>query len=360
MKASTLFALTIAILLGLGVAIAVKVSGIFNTPALPVAATPPPVKVLVAAKNIFAGDMVMPNEVYLRDLKPEEMRLYQQHKDDFLPPLQTAVALRIARKDIYTDQPLLKSDLEGLKKPDPLYARLVANMRAISLSVSKEESAGGIIQVGEWVDVLLTSTVTDGHGNSTTRTATVAPRVRVIAKRNSLWPVFTSLPEEKPIQFTLEVNPYRASMIEYVRSRGQLSLTPLPYKDQRELEDQRSVLLKQMDTVKQVHFIPAGTPEAEKEEAMVSLYTRGELVVNEKDLVSLFGLTTGAPPESNVAIEQLVGMNHYNPAMFNSSGKRLVPLGTPAAALSATGSAHPALGGFEFSAPGAGCQKKSK
>ena len=56
-------------------------------------------------------------------------------------------------------------------KPDSLDARLVPQMRAINVAMSKEQAAGGLIQVGDWVDMLLTSTVETGKDSSTTRTA---------------------------------------------------------------------------------------------------------------------------------------------------------------------------------------------
>src|SRR5205823_8294730 len=131
---------------------------------------------------------------------------YQAHKDDYLPATAAATYLRIASKNIMGDQPILKEHLKEMVKPESLDARLVPQMRAINVAMSKDQSAGGLIQVGDWVDVLLTSTVETGKDSSTTRTACIAPRVRVIAKRNSLWPVFAPLPDDKPVHFTLEVN----------------------------------------------------------------------------------------------------------------------------------------------------------
>src|SRR5205085_75936 len=142
-RASTLFALTLSILVGLGVAIAAKMAGYFNPPpgpAAPVAEAPKKFKevtVLAAGRNLFAGD------------------------------------------------------------------------------------------------VMLTSNV-DGAGvGSSTRTACIVPRVRVIAKRNTLWPVFAPLADDKPVAYTLEVNPYRAALMEYARGKGQIILSPLPATDQR-------------------------------------------------------------------------------------------------------------------------------
>ncbi len=323
MRASTLFALTIAILIGLGVAIWAKVSGLFN----PAAEAPQKqeIKILAAAQNIFAGDTITPSWVQVRSLKAEEYEHYQKHKDQYLPPLKNAAALRISSKDILADQPLLKDHLAPMQKPKPLHTRLMPSMRAVSVSLEKEQSVGGLLQVGEWVDVLLTSTVKGPQGNETTRTATVAPTVRIIAKRGTLWPVFAPLPEDEPVQFTLEVNPYRASLIEFSRNKGTLTLTPLPQSEQEKLEVERTALMKKPDLIRQVHFEKPGTPEAKAEEKRVKLFNQGELVITEQDLVQLFGLTTAAPPEAKIEIQQMVGMNTFAPATFASDGSRILP-----------------------------------
>src|SRR5205085_381391 len=128
---------------------------------------------------------------------------YNKHKDDYLPAVREAVYLRIAQKNIATDQPILKVDLKELGKPEAIEAKLLPGMRAINFAVTKDHSAGGLILPGAWVDVLFTSHI-EGPSGATTRTATLVPRVRVVAKRNTIWPVFAPLPEDKPVHFTLE------------------------------------------------------------------------------------------------------------------------------------------------------------
>ena len=76
MRASTLFALTIAVLIGLGVAIAARMSGYFNTTkTVETPAKKQEVQVLVAARNLFAGDLIDSGTVRVRALRPEEQRL---------------------------------------------------------------------------------------------------------------------------------------------------------------------------------------------------------------------------------------------------------------------------------------------
>ena len=327
MRASTLFILTLCVLVGLGVAIAAKMAGYFNPPPAAVvegAKKAKEVMVLAAARNIFGGDMIDPATVRVRALRLEEMDHYQTHKDEYLPPTVQTVYLRIANKNIVADQPILKDHLKDMAKPDSLDARLVPQMRAINVAMSKDQAAGGLIQVGDWVDVLLTSTIETAKDSTTTRTACIAPRVRVIAKRNSLWPVFAPLPDDKPVHFTLEVNPYRAALVEFTRNKGMLVLSPLPATEQRKLEALRAEMFKNPDAAPALQFISTDDPEGSQEEARVDGLLKGHMSVSEGDLIRIFGLSTVAPPEASVqpvTIERISGVSHRDPLFFTADGK---------------------------------------
>lgn len=327
MRASTLFVLTLCVLVGLGVAIAAKMAGYFNPPTSPVVEAPKKAKeimVLAANRNLFGGDLIDTSMVHVRPLRPEETDHYVTHKDEYLPATPAAIYLRVASKNITGDQPILKDHLKEMAKPDSLDARLVPQMRAINVAMAKDQAAGGLIQVGDWVDVLLTSTVETGKDSSTTRTACIAPRVRVVAKRNSLWPVFAPLPDDKPVHFTLEVNPYRAALLEFSRSKGMLVLSPLPATEQRKLEALRAEMFKNPDAASGLQFISTNDPEVGQEEARVDGMLKGHLSVSENDLIRIFGLSTIAPPEAAVqpvTIERISGTLHRDPLFFTAEGK---------------------------------------
>src|SRR6266481_567216 len=147
MRASTLFVLTLCVLVGLGVAIAAKMAGYFNPPPAAVVEAPKKAKevmVLAANRNLFGGDLIDTTMVQVRALRPEEMDHYQAHKDEYLPPTAAATYLRVASKNIMGDQPILKDHLKEMAKPESLDARLVPQMRAINVALSKEQAAGGL------------------------------------------------------------------------------------------------------------------------------------------------------------------------------------------------------------------------
>jgi len=322
MRASTLFALTAAVLIGLGVAVAAKVGGLFNRPVE--VARRPETQVLVAGRNLFAGDTIDASGVRVRALKETEVDAYAKNKDQYLPPVQAAAALRVAKSNIEADTPITRDMLKEMAKPQPINERLLPDMRAVNLTLSKERSAGGLVQVGEWVEVLLTSQIDGGDSLKTTRTAVIAPKVRVIAKRDSLWPVFAPLPAGKPVDYTLEVNAYQAALIEFSRLRGVLSLSPLPQAEQKKLEASRTERLAARTAGSNIRtYMTADTPEEEVK--LIQAVEQGSRVISEGDLVKLFDLKvekeSTEPPPVTMRVERFIGTKRVESALFTIDGK---------------------------------------
>lgn len=317
MRASSVFALTLALLMGLGALVGARYLGYLGK------AEPPrkEIQVLVAARNLFPDDVIESSWVKMRTLRADEIAHYEANKHQYLPPVQQAAALRVPKRAIEADTPILREDLKEMIKPEPLTVRLMPNMRAVNLSLQKDQAAGGLIQVGEWVDVYMTTSVTV-DGQETTRTAPVANRLRVIAKRNALWNVFAALPDNKPVHFTLEANPYRAGLIEYARTKGTLCLIPVSAAEQKELEQKRAQLLE-ADLPKEmlpVSFAAKTKADPEREEVLVEALNRGEYSIGTHDLVRIFDLNTGAPPKADVVVESFNGLKRGKTMHFDSEG----------------------------------------
>jgi Flp pilus assembly protein CpaB len=334
MRASTVFALTLAILIGLGAVVGARYAGYLGK------ADPAKkeIQVLVAGKNLFPGDMIESTWVKARALRPEEVAHYEANKQQYLPPVQGAAAYRVPKRGIEADMPILRDDLQEMVKPEPLHTRLLPNMRAVNISVPKDQSAGGLIQVGEWVDVYMTTSISSESGAETTRTAPIANKVRVIAKRNALWNVFAPLPENKPVQFTLETNPYRAGLIEFARTKGTISLVPLSAAEQKSLEEKRAKLLEKKDidvAILPVAFAEKNVGDYDREEVRVEGLNKGEYAIGTSDLVRIFDLNTTAPPRPDVRVEQFSGLKR-NKAMNFSSDGQFVSLDDPKARASAS------------------------
>ncbi len=327
MRASTLFALTVAVLLGLATAVTLKVTGFFDKPSTPVAASAaktPDVIVLVSGRNLFKGNLIDAPWVGTRVLRADELKHYEAHKDEYLPPSPGIVTFRVAAKNIEADRPLLRSDLEDLSQPTNLSSRLLPSMRAVNVAVNKDESAGGLIQEGEWVDVLLTTSVQGSDGSAVTKTAGIAHRLRVIAKRNALWQFLGPLPDDKPVNYTLEANPYRAQVIEFCKTKGTLSLVPVSAVDQKVLEDEHKAALADMDQgIEPVGYkapFPTNSMEYADEDARIEGTLKGEVNVGNGDLARMFSIRTTAPPLANVTIDVVSGAKRVDSAVFNAAG----------------------------------------
>jgi Flp pilus assembly protein CpaB len=287
MRASTLFAITAAVFLGLAVVAAAKYSGIFS----PKAKEPPPpkvpLKVLVAAKNLFENMTILPGDVRVRDMSDEEEAAYKEHREKYLPPKVDAGIMRVLIHSVEADQPILREYLEDINLPQSLNRRLSSpSMRAVNISVPIDRADGGLIQRGEYVDVYLTTrvSVVGKPETSITETAAIARNLKVIVKRNMLWNALAAVDPKKPIDYTLEANPYRAALIEFARTKGELSLvtTAIPQESMGFTSPTRSVVsASQSDPT---------SKEYQDEDKRVAEFVNGERPVGDADLERIFNL----------------------------------------------------------------------
>ena len=357
MRASTIFIWTFAILLGFAAVVVARLSGVFTPKTEPVAAKKPDRQILVAAKNLFAGDVINNSDVKVRVVKAEELADLEKNGSKYLPAVQQAAALRIAKKNIEADTPITRDMLEEMTKPNPLNTRLHPSMRAVNLSLLKDHSAGGLIQVGEWVDVMLTSNVTDGEGHMSTRTAAIAKGLRVIAKRNILWPIFAPLPEDKPVQFTLEANPYQAALIEFAKGKGQLSLIAIPASEGKGYEERRTSAMANPTDTTLVSFHDPATEESKTETTRLDGFLKGE-AIGDGDLERIFNLKPPPPPARTIQVEQYFGLSRDR--MSFDSNRNIIESSSRKATKARTTSSR-GSGNYTFGQPDCpDCGKKVK
>src|SRR5262249_19335182 len=118
MKASTLFAMTIAVLLALGVAVGAKQLGLFDRGVKLESKSEPP-KILVAKSNLFEGITITPAMVEVRPVRTEqELAHYRSNADKSLPANELAASNRIPLRNIEAGKPILKDDLQDLAIPE--------------------------------------------------------------------------------------------------------------------------------------------------------------------------------------------------------------------------------------------------
>src|SRR5271165_6908829 len=127
MKASTLFAITIALLVGLVAVGAAKMFHLFDRQP-----TPPPreqPKVLVAGQNLFEGIVLTGKEVRLRPARESELSDLQAGK--LMPPVPESVNMRVLKHSVEADSVLRRDDFEPLELPEAVNRRLKGDLRAV-------------------------------------------------------------------------------------------------------------------------------------------------------------------------------------------------------------------------------------
>ncbi len=188
---------------------------------------------------------------------------------------------------------LKRIDLEELSKPEALGTRLLPQMRAISVSVSRDRSAGALIQTGEWVDVYLTTSFSVGKVQES-RTVMLARNARVLTRRNSLWPVYRPIPEDQPMDYVVELNPYRAALVEFARNYGTFSLVPIAEKEQLALEKSRTAAMKSNAPLT---FNNPRSVELANEDERIAAFNSGDLTLSEEDLHRILAIKHPEMPD---------------------------------------------------------------
>ena len=310
MRLSMLAVIAVAIIVGLGVVFVAKERGWLSQPTppqpvvttppvvVPPAVVPPPPMVLVPLLHLFTGDAINPTHVTVRPLRPEEMKEYEENKAEYLPPVLQVAAYRMPAKDLAVDRPMRKSDLQEPKKPDALNTRLVPGTRAIGVQIAKENAAGGLIQVGDWVDVYLVTHVsrTDNPVKEV-QTALIAPHAQVIAKRDTLYPLYVAPVPGEPHAFTLATNPYRAALIEYGRNIGVLAIVPVSESEKKRLDGLRAEALADPAKSLAVTFAEPNTPHYKAEQERIEKHARGALAVGPEDVAMALNLAPIPAPQ---------------------------------------------------------------
>jgi Flp pilus assembly protein CpaB len=340
MKASTLFIITVAVLLGVTAVVGAKYLGLFEPREVTPEKPPEMPQVLVAGENLFEGVTASPDQVKVRPLYPHELEHYKKNREKYLPPLKEAAQLRVMARSVEADQPLLREYFQDQAIPASISERLGPYMRAVNVAVDKNRSAGGILRVGEYVDVHLTSNICEAPNceQTITQTAVIARGLKIIAKRNTLWTVLAADPGDT-VSFTLEANPYRAALIEFAKRKGDLALVPTPM-DQVKPAAKGSPAKGGLPS-----FADATSEEYRDEDGRVAGILQGGLTVGDADLERIFKLkpiqrVAEAPP---IRVVRYSGLQLQGTTVFNPDGS------TPAAMQAgAASSLHSQGGGMGY------------
>lgn len=136
----------------------------------------------------------------------------------------------LLRHAIAKNAPVTADDVLASNDPGFLAAILKPGMRAVSVAIDDVSGNAGLIQPGDYVDLLLTQELNqqDVARDMSVTSETVVQRIRVLAVGSE-----TQRPKSGPAQFdtrsnartvTLEVTPHRAEVIAVAAKLGSLSL----------------------------------------------------------------------------------------------------------------------------------------
>ncbi len=338
MRGSLLAVVAIALITGLAVVAAVRYSGLLNpppvvevspppTPPAPAPPPPPPPRVLIPVRLVYVGDTIYPADVRARPIRPEEKEEFEKNKDAYLQPVPEVAYFRFPARDLLPDQPLRKTDLLEPKKPEALNIRLFPGTRAVGVAIPKERSVGGLIQVGDWVDVHLNTEISrTDNPTPIPYTGLLVPHALVVAKRDTLFSVYAGLPPGEPVPFTLATNPYRAALIEYGLTIGTLSLVPVAADEKKRLDKLKEEALTSQESNLAVTFAAPGSPDYAEETSRIKAYSEGSLAIGNDDLARVLRLKPiplpepppplPPPPAPPVTIELFHGVQRSRVATF--------------------------------------------
>jgi hypothetical protein len=156
------------------------------------------------------------------------------------------------------------------------------------------------------------------------------------------------------VQFTLELNTYRASLMEFARTKGALSLVPVSSLEQSRLETRRKDLLEQGVAGRLVSLSSESGEDTEEEKRIAKIST-GDSSVGQDDLARIFALKPiPAIKDPGVTVQQMSGTQSMKPAVFQtvSSSREEQSKGISAGLGSGAD--------FRFRAPDAPAPSKSK
>lgn len=194
-----------------------------STPEQP--AAPAQVTVRVAATPLPAGRLLRDAELGWLDMPASQVpkNAITRGDGDRLARLQGA----LLRRPVEAGTPIRLEDVMTADSPGFLAAALKPGMRAISVPITSVSSNSGLIQPGDFIDVILTQQVREAEPGRRVASETIATGIRVIAVGSTF--IRPADPDKVQVNdrartVTLEVAPRTAEIITVAQQMGELSL----------------------------------------------------------------------------------------------------------------------------------------
>ncbi|MBL8676462.1 MAG: Flp pilus assembly protein CpaB [Alphaproteobacteria bacterium] len=233
MKFKDIIGLILALFLAIAVAFLIRyfLAEKESTKETPAAQVVKNLKILVASKPLDMGIKVQPGDLVWQSWPNNSLNdNYIQEGAIQLDGLNGSVIL----EHIDKGEPVTIANLVQPGEKSILAALLPPGKRAISIDVTPQAISSGLIHPGDYVDVLLSKTITSTGTQQYGQTTAVVNNIKVLAldmimgesiqKQNST----TSIPNSTtsiPKVATLEVTPSQAELITAAAKEGSLSLS---------------------------------------------------------------------------------------------------------------------------------------
>lgn len=222
LQASTVFALTLALLAGLIGAYLFKTYVLNGKTPAPPAVANGVYQITVAAVNLTDKALISPGQVKTLAVSREEFERVTSNPK-YLRGSQAVNRTTI--RPIRAEEPIFEDYLEPLEYPRPVSVLLRPGKRAVILEIPSKQA---MVQVGDRVDLLCTLS-NDSFGPGQAATAVMARDVRVVARFNTTQTAARPTGGDITRTYTLETTPYRHALIELARTLGAtfaLSVSP--------------------------------------------------------------------------------------------------------------------------------------
>lgn len=223
------------------------------------AALPPPrpttAAVLVAASDLQPGTALTASSVRWQDWPKSSVDSSFITQQDS-PDINRVVQGTVVRAPMVAGEPLAPSKIVHADAAGLMSAMVTPGMRAVSIGISTESTAGGFILPNDRVDVLVTGQVSDSPRRF--RAFTILRDVRVLAVDQT----YHEDKDQKTVlgkTATLELTPAQAELVETAQAAGTISLSLRALGDS---EAQKSADKGEDNSVGSVKVIGYGLPRA--------------------------------------------------------------------------------------------------
>lgn len=219
---------------------------------------PPTASVQVAAGDLSMGLLLKAEDMTWKDVPPETVQPGQIVKGTALAAKLPGAVLR---RPVTDGTPIHEKDVVFPDAPGFLAAALKPGMRAVSVAIDDVTGNAGLIQPGDYVDLVLTHQLRtdDSPNDNKVASETVLSDMRVIAVGQTLSATDAETRGRVPgtaRTVTLEVLPRDAEKVAVVTRLGQLSLAlrslarpEQPAADQQEMNEAAPLWGRDVSTV---------------------------------------------------------------------------------------------------------------